>query len=121
MRAAVRDDLYSIGREALVNAFRHSRASNIAVELHYGVGQMRIMVRDNGCGIDHQILRTARNGYRGLSGMRERAEKIGARLKVFSRAAKGTEVELSVPRRVAFQFQPSNRWLAWLAWWMVSA
>jgi signal transduction histidine kinase len=116
VRAAIRDDLYSIGREALVNAFRHSRASNIAVELHYGAGQMTILVRDNGCGIDPQVLRRGQEQYRGLSGMRERAERIGARLKVFSRAAEGTEVELSVPRRVAFQFQPSNRRLAWLAW-----
>jgi signal transduction histidine kinase len=116
VRAAVRDDLYSIGREALVNAFRHSRASDIAVELHYGVGQMTILVRDNGCGIDPQVLRRGQERYRGLSGMRERAERIGARLKVLSRAAAGTEVELSVPRRVAFQFQHSNRRLAWLPW-----
>ena len=117
VRATVRDDLYSIGREALVNAFRHSRASSIAVELEYAVSQMRIRVRDNGCGIDQEILRTARNGHWGLSRMRERAEKIGARLKVFSRAAKGTEVELSVPSRVAFQAQPSNHWLGWLPPW----
>ena len=117
VRAAVRDDLYSIGREALVNAFRHSRASSIAVELEYAVRQMKIRVRDNGCGIDPQVLRTARKGNWGLSRMRERAEKIGARLKVFSRAAEGTEVELSVPSRVAFQAQPSNHWLGWLPPW----
>jgi hypothetical protein len=35
--------------------------------------------------------------------MRERAERIGARMKVWSRAAAGTEVELSVPSHVAFQ------------------
>jgi hypothetical protein len=47
--------------------------------------------------------------------MRERAERIGARLKVRSREAAGTEVELTVPGRVAFRNQPSpspRRWLA---------
>jgi signal transduction histidine kinase len=116
VRAAVRDDLYRIGREALVNAFRHGHATKIAVELRYSARQMRILVRDNGCGIDRQALPKVREGHWGLAGMRERAEKIGARLKVFSRAAEGTEVELSVPGHVAFQNQPANRWLGWLAW-----
>jgi nitrate/nitrite-specific signal transduction histidine kinase len=34
--------------------------------------------------------------------MRERAESIGARLKVWSRANAGTEVELTIPSQVAF-------------------
>jgi len=34
--------------------------------------------------------------------MRERAERIGARLKVWSRPGAGTEVELVVPARIAF-------------------
>jgi hypothetical protein len=117
VRAVVRDDLYRIGREALVNAFRHSRAKNIAVELGYGVKQMRILVRDNGCGIDPQVLRTSWAGHWGLSGMRERAERIGARLKVFSRAAAGTEVVLSVPSHIAFESQSSNDRLGWLTRW----
>jgi signal transduction histidine kinase len=117
VRATVRDDLYSVGREALVNAFRHSRATNIAVELVYAGRQMRIRVRDNGCGIDPKILRTGREGHRGLSGMYERAEKMGARLRGRSRVAAGTEVELSVPRHIAFQLPPSNGWPGWLARW----
>ena len=121
VRAAVRDDLYSIGREALVNAFRHSSASNIAVELEYTARQMRISVRDNGCGIDPQVLRMGRKGHgglhRGLSGMRERAERIGARLRVFSRPSGGTEIELFVPSHAAFQLQSPNGRLRWLSRW----
>ncbi len=45
--------------------------------------------------------------------MRERAERIKARLKVRSRVGSGTEVELSVPTKVAYQIQPSNRLLKW--------
>src|SRR5258708_6271191 len=53
------------------------------------------------------------DGHWGLPGMRERAEKIRARLKVWSRSAGGTEVELKVPGHVAFESQPPNRprWL----------
>ena len=48
-------------------------------------------------------MRSGREGHWGLSGMRERADRIGARLQVFSSASAGTELELSVPGRVAFQ------------------
>jgi Signal transduction histidine kinase len=109
------DEVYRIGHEALVNAFRHSEAKSIEVELEYAAKQLRLVVRDNGCGIDPQFLHKGREGHWGLSGMRERAERIGARLKVLSRAGAGTEVELSVPNPVAFQHQSSPRPLGWLA------
>jgi signal transduction histidine kinase/ligand-binding sensor domain-containing protein len=99
----IRDEVYRIGREALVNAFRHSEAEKIELELDYASNQIRLLVRDNGRGIDEGVLRSGREGHWGLSGMRERAERIGAQLKVWSRAAAGTEVELSVPGHVAFQ------------------
>ena len=108
----LRDEVYRIGREALINAFRHARANQIDVELKYGSNQFRLVVRDDGCGIDPHILLTGREGHWGLSGMRERADRIGARLHVFSSASAGTEVELSVPGRVAFQDQPDGR-LRW--------
>ena len=54
------------------------------------------------------LLRSGRTGHWGLSGMRERAEAIGARLNVRSRASAGTEVDLSVPGRTAFQLRPSG-------------
>jgi signal transduction histidine kinase len=103
LRLVVRDDVYSIGREALVNAFRHSQAKRIDVELDYAPGQLRVLVRDDGCGIDTQVLESGRDGHWGLSGMRERAGRIGARLKVMSRAGAGTEVELRVPGEIAFE------------------
>ena len=99
----LRDDIYKIGREALLNAFRHARAKNVEVELKYSSKQFRILVRDDGCGIEPQIVKSGRDGHWGLSGMRERAEQIGARLHVYSSTAAGTEVELLVPGEVAFQ------------------
>jgi signal transduction histidine kinase len=99
----LRDEVYRIGREAVTNAFRHARANHIDVELRYSSNQFGILVRDDGCGVKQDLLVTGHDGHWGLSGMQERADRIGARLHLFSSAAAGTEVELSVPGRVAFQ------------------
>ena len=68
-------------------------------------------MRDDGCGIDPEIVQAGRDGHWGLSGMRERAARIGASFKVRSRAAAGTEVELVVPP-VAWPSTGVNRPLA---------
>jgi signal transduction histidine kinase len=108
LRSAIRDDVYRIGREAVVNAFRHSGASNIDLHLEYAANHLRILVRDDGCGVDPQVLQLGRDGHWGLRVMRERAERIGARLRVWSRAGGGTEVDLRVPSNVAFESHPSS-------------
>jgi signal transduction histidine kinase len=115
LRPAVRDEVYRIGREALVNAFRHSRASAITLYLEYAADELRILVVDNGCGIDSQIVNSGRDGHWGLSGMRERAEKIGARFKLMSRPGVGTEVELRVPDQAAFESAPQSLTSRWVA------
>jgi len=113
----VRDEVYRIGREAVVNAFRHSRAKHITVEVSYLENQLRLLISDDGCGINSEVLESGREGHWGLSGMRERAERIKARLKVRSRVGSGTEVELSVPAAVAFQDE-SNRSRRWFGKWL---
>ena len=113
----IRDEVYRIGREALVNAFRHSRARRIEVEVEYKAKHLRVVIRDDGCPIDAQVLRSRRDDHCGLPGMRERAEGIGARLRVRSRVATGNEVELTVPGDVAFQGQTSRGLLRRLARW----
>jgi len=83
------------------------------MELKYSAKQLRVLVRDDGRGIDPGILQSGRDGHWGLSGMRERADRIGARIHVMSSATAGTEVELSVPGQVAFKDQatPKSSWL----------
>ena len=102
LHPVIRDEAYSIGREALVNSFRHSGATMIKVELQYSASQFRVHVSDDGCGIDGHVLEAGRDGHWGLPGMRERARRIGATLKVASRKGSGTEVELRVPGDIAF-------------------
>jgi signal transduction histidine kinase len=115
LHPVIREEVYSIGREALVNSFRHSGASRIEVELQYSASQLRILVRDDGCGVDAQLLESGRHGHWGLSGMRERAERIGAKLKISSRAGDGTEVEIRVPGDVAFESHSSSSASKWFA------
>jgi signal transduction histidine kinase/ligand-binding sensor domain-containing protein len=113
LHALVRDDVYRIGREAIINAFRHSGAANVEVELRYSDRNLRLFVRDDGCGIEPQILRDGRDGHWGLSGMRETAERIGAKLRLQSRQGEGAEVELTVPAEIAFAGSPgppARRW-----------
>jgi signal transduction histidine kinase len=102
LHPVIRDEAYSIGREAVVNSFRHSGATMIKVELQYSAGQFRLLVSDDGCGIDNQVLEAGRAGHWGLPGMRERARRIGATFKVSSGKGSGTEVELRVPGDIAF-------------------
>ena len=115
LRPAIRETVYRIGREAIINAFRHAHAGKIEVELQYAPSHLRLLVRDNGVGIDQQVVRAGRDGHWGLSGMRERADGIGARLSVLSSPSAGTEVELSVPARIAFESRRSNNRWGWLS------
>jgi signal transduction histidine kinase len=109
----IRDEIYRIGREAIINAFSHSEARNIEVEVKYATHELRVLVRDDGCGIDAQVLRSGRDGHFGLSGMRERAEKIGAKLKVLSRPGSGTEVDFFISGNVAFRTPTSSEKRRW--------
>ncbi len=102
VRPVIRDETYRIGREALANAFHHAQARSIEVEIEYASSHLRVLVRDDGRGIDSKVLASGRDGHFGLIGMRERSEKIGGRLRLRSRIDAGTEVELTIPGAIAF-------------------
>jgi signal transduction histidine kinase len=108
----LRDEIYRIGREALTNAFRHARADHVQIELQHGFRDFRLVVVDDGCGVDPHILHAGQDGHRGLSGMRERADRMGAQVRLFSSPSAGTEVCLSVPGSIAYKDRPARR-LSW--------
>jgi len=111
LKAGLSDEVYCIGREAIINACRHAGARDIEAEVEYRATELRIAVRDDGCGIDGQGLEWRRKGHWGLRGMHERAERIGAQIRISSRVALGTEVELCVPGTLAFAQPPNRGWL----------
>lgn len=110
----IADEVFYISRESLNNAFHHSGASKIEVITEYAAENFIISIRDNGSGIESKIVRTGRKGHWGLPGIRERSQKISANLKISSRANIGTEVELSIPNRIAFGDSGSKRTFRWL-------
>ena len=101
MHPVVRDEIYRIAYEAIRNACVHSKASQLHVELSYA-HDLIIHVRDNGVGISPAFLREGKGCHFGLTGMRERAERIGAKLKISSNGDSGTDIMMIVPGRIAF-------------------
>ncbi len=99
----VADDLAQIGCQAIVNAFQHAGARKIEVYLHYESTELRLQVKDDGCGMSQRIAESGKPGHYGLIGMRERAERIGGTLTLTSVAGFGTQLTASVPGRRAYR------------------
>jgi signal transduction histidine kinase len=105
----LQDEIYRIAREALRNAFRHAHAVRIEAEIRYDERGLQLRIRDDGKGIDPGLLKVGgRAGHWGLTGLRERAKRIGAQLDLWSEAGAGTEVQLNVPASVAYAAPPSR-------------
>ena len=98
--------------KALRNAFRHSQARQIEVEIRYDNEQFRLRVRDDGKGMGPAILSShGSDGHYGLPGMRETATIIGGKLVVWSEVDVGTEVEVRVPASTAYATTRRRSWL----------
>lgn len=113
LQPSVRVALYSIGRDVLLNAFRESRAREVKVELRYKTNQFRLRVRHDGRGSGSDLRHSLPRGS-SLLDLRQQAESIGARLKVRNRLLGGTEIDLRVPAKFAFESHSSHRGFRWL-------
>ena len=99
----VEDELFTIGREALSNAFHHARASQVVLALDYGADSLRLAVSDDGQGIAPEILASgARQDHWGLPGMREAARLAGGVLEIDSTPA-GTVVSICISVTTSYQ------------------
>ncbi|MBB4724250.1 sensor histidine kinase [Xanthomonas euvesicatoria] len=94
-----------IVQESINNALRHADPSEISLAVMPAGDGVLIRVADNGCGFDQGLQR--RDG-RGLSGMRLRAQKMGAALSIESAPGQGTQVCLQVPLRSVEMPQPDT-------------
>ncbi len=113
LHPAARDEVIMIAREALSNAFRHSGAAQIEVEIEFTWLELRMRIRDNGKGFEVRLLQSdIGSGRWGLRGMRERAKNIRGRLRIWSRSGLGTEVELKVPASIAYGHREERG-----SWW----
>jgi signal transduction histidine kinase/ligand-binding sensor domain-containing protein len=108
----VREEIYRIGYEAILNALRHSGARRLEVKLDY-LPDIFLSVNDDGQGIDPVIASHGKQDHFGLQGMRERTKRLKASLTITSGLGCGTRIELRVPGTIAFLRE--SRWNAFLA------
>ena len=92
--APVANELLRIGEEALTNALRHASAGHVLTSLQVTRDGVRLVVEDDGGGIDHTV--SDETGF-GLLGMRERAARLGGTLSVESQPGEGTRVQVHIP------------------------
>ncbi|MBV9158823.1 MAG: hypothetical protein JO097_21365, partial [Acidobacteriaceae bacterium] len=102
LQPVVCEEIYSIAREALRNAFTHACATHIEAAIGFNERLLRLRVRDDGKGIAREVAEQGIAGHYGITGMRERARQIGSKLVILSGPETGTEIELSVPGSVAY-------------------
>ncbi len=89
---------FRIGQEALNNARKHAGASKVTIELEFKKSRIKMAVTDNGSGFD--VKKTLGNienrGSLGLMSMQERANLIGAILRIESKPGHGTKVKVEI-------------------------
>jgi signal transduction histidine kinase/ligand-binding sensor domain-containing protein len=120
LSAIAEEEIRSLGREALTNAFQHAGAKNISLTLRYSLEDLQLEITDDGGGIPNEILANGfRSGHWGLRSMKARARSIDAHLKLSSSPESGTTVHVVVPfssayanggRRLRAWKQSLNRW-----------
>jgi signal transduction histidine kinase len=104
--------LCHIATEALRNALLHAQERRIEVEIRYHPREFRLRGRDDGRGIDPQILQGSRAGHFGIPGMRERARLVGGSPAFCSKPDCGTEIDLTVPASLAYAKELASPTLA---------
>jgi signal transduction histidine kinase len=92
----VENNLLRIGQEAVTNAVKHASAKRIAVTLAYSPHLVTLRVKDDGRGFDPANIRDETDHF-GLLGLKERADEIGATLRIDGQVGRGTEVTLEYP------------------------
>src|SRR5215471_1302383 len=114
MDPIITDEICRVGYEAIRNAFMHSHASLIEVQLTYSE-DFTLIVRDNGRGMDSTMASRGRGGHYGLQSMRDRATRIRGQLQLITAPNLGTTIELKLEGKTAFG-QGAVVWSKLLTW-----
>ncbi len=85
-------------QELLGNAFRHSQATLIKIQMDIGTDLIRVSVDDNGKGFDPETLQESTN--LGLKLIRERAEMLNGNFEIDSVAGTGARISFTVQAKV---------------------
>jgi signal transduction histidine kinase len=95
----LQEELYNIAQEALNNALKHAHAKSVHIGLHFEDAAAELEVSDDGVGFEPATEQQQSGGF-GISGMRERAEKIGGTIEIDAAPGRGTRVFVRVPLKV---------------------
>ena len=86
--------IFSIAKEAMTNACKHSNAEHVIVEIAFTKDLCKLLISDDGIGLKH--VHTDYKDHFGLLGMKERANQINANFSIESNNTDGVKVELIV-------------------------
>ena len=86
--------LYRVVQDMVRNVVQHSRARRLDLELAPAPGGLRLLVNDDGVGIE-DLDRALRSP--GFAGMQHRVKSLGGTFDVASAPGKGTKIEVFVP------------------------
>jgi two-component system sensor histidine kinase UhpB len=89
---------YRVAQEGLVNAVRHARAQQVAIDVSCTNERMIVSVSDDGVGLPENW---SRPGHFGLRGLAERVEHLGGSLLVRNREPHGACVRAEIPLAAA--------------------
>jgi signal transduction histidine kinase len=90
--------LYRFLQETITNVIKHSKASQLWVELTKDENEINLIVQDNGVGFREEE-RSNHNGI-GITGLTERLTIVGGELKISSSPSKGTIISAHLPLHV---------------------
>jgi signal transduction histidine kinase len=105
MHPIVRDEVYRIGAEAIRNACMHSRGACLQISMEYS-HDFLLRIDDDGIGMSSDVTEDGVAGHFGIRGMRERAQRIGAKLSIMSAAGAGSHISLAL--RARFIYEPRS-------------
>ena len=100
--------VYRVVQEALTNVLKHASARTVSIVMDRRPKDVRVVIEDDGVGIDEGALQEATTGARrrlGLSGMRERLSLIGGVLRIESSSGTGTTLFVTIP----LDLEPSTK------------
>lgn len=99
---AVTEVAYRISAEAISNARRHASARNIEVVFRTADAVLEGEIRDDGVGVEPEVLAHSDPAHLGVTTMRERAEAAGGWCRITGTPDVGTTVVFGLP------FAPSD-------------
>jgi signal transduction histidine kinase len=92
----IEDNFLRICEEGVTNAVRHANPAKVEVTLEYMDKELRLRIRDDGCGFDAHSPNGARDGHFGLLGIEERTKRLAGNLSLNSQPGRGAEIVVTV-------------------------